>query len=349
MTLNKEKTLIYLNNNHKMEKFISTEISIEAFKVYQDSIGQEKFPMGKILSVSFDMLTQLLEAPKSSVGLQKAETSNTFYVLEEFLKKQVLLSAFMGIENEIPHLKSYMQFITMCANNKEHCTIWDLERFHNIIDEPMTRCRSEWLTADDYSEETLSEAEILELLESDKNNQDIVVQRIKATMQAQELTRKDLPEGMRKILEQAENKQMLGNYTNYYEINSVIDLLSACLQEIFSKKKCIWICEHCGRLFVIPHRKDTKYCDFPSPENPNRNCKEQVRLEKQLQRDKAKESAAIHKRIRTMYANKYGATSDELDTFLEDSANKRNLIKSGKLTEEEYVAWLKTFYVRKYK
>lgn len=350
MALKQGKTLIYINNNHQKESLIFSDLSIEIFNVYIDNRDREKFQMGQVLSVCFKILPRLLKNPKTTgIKLNDPYEQKSLKIIVDFLNKEVLASAHWGAENEVVHLKSFIQFITMCANNREHCTLWDLERFHNIIDEPMVRCRTAWNNIDDYSDVTLDENDILKLLEKDKERHKTIIGNIKANMKEDKETYKNLPPELQKILNQYKRTGMLGNNTNYYEIKSIIDLLSACLQEIFKADKCIAICEHCGRLFIPPHRRDTKYCSFPSPENSNRNCKEQVRLENQIKRDNAKESAKMHKIIRTMYANKYGETSGELNNFLNDSRDKRDLIKEGKLTEDEYVTWLKTFFVRKYK
>lgn len=350
MDLKQEKILIYMNTNHQKESLVVYNSLIEEFNPYKIIGNREKFKVGQILRGCVNMLSELLISPMTStLNFHNSEGNKTEKILAAFLNGEVKASAYVGLEHEIPHLKSYIQFINMCANNREHCTLWDLERFHNIIEEPMARCRSIWLNSDGCFDSPLEENEILELLVNDRKKHDVVIGRIKGSMKQNEATKKDLPEGLRKILDQYNEIGMLGNYTSYYEIKTVIDLLSACLQEVFKHNKCVALCEHCGRLFIPPHRKDTKYCDFPSPENPERNCKEQVRIEKQLQRDNAKESAKMHKSIRTMLSNKYGETSDELCKFIVDSSERRNLIKEGKLAEDEYVEWLKTFFVRKYK
>jgi len=253
-----------------------------------------------------------------------------------------------GFESSIPNICSLVEFIRCCSKNRKLCTINNLQKIHIMIEEPFNQCKSKWTNVYGCLDGALEESKIMKLLSTETTNEKII-KRLEEKLNTMDSETAERTKFVQDMLYMTRKSQEREYYTNYYEIKSIVDLLSACLQEIFKLNKCIAICEHCGRLFMPPHRSDTKYCSFPSPENPNKNCKEQVRLEKQLKRDNAKESAKMHKSIRTMLTNKYGSTSDELNEFKENSFKKRMQIKNGELTEEEYVEWLKTFFKRKYK
>jgi hypothetical protein len=115
-------------------------------------------------------------------------------------------------------------------------------------------------------------------------------------------------------------------------------------------------CENCGLLFVPLNRADTKYCDHPSPQNPTKTCKEQIKLEKQLIREskevirkKKSIAAMLSKRIDFAGSNQYDIENAEkkYNDFKNHSKEWAKKVRNGLAKEEDYSDWLDTFYMRR--
>ncbi|MDP4121020.1 MAG: hypothetical protein Q8876_08230 [Bacillota bacterium] len=132
-----------------------------------------------------------------------------------------------------------------------------------------------------------------------------------------------------------------------FKINDIIDLILASLQCIFEQNYVIGNCKYCRNLFVTHNQKRT-YCPEQVTNKKSKSCREEAKLKRQLENEK-KESIKLHKSLRTMFANKFDNTSLEYRNYIYDSEKWRAAIKACEATEEEYVEWLKGFYVRKYK
>ena len=96
------------------------------------------------------------------------------------------------------------------------------------------------------------------------------------------------------------------------QIESLSELLVFEGCRMKKNNKVIKVCENCDRYFIPPHRKDTIYCEAPSPQDPNRTCKQvgaNNKTKKKLQEDpqarryhtvRSKWNMAIH-REKTKY------------------------------------------------
>lgn len=129
-----------------------------------------------------------------------------------------------------------------------------------------------------------------------------------------------------------------------FDIHDIVDLVLASLQCIFEEGHIIRKCFHCGSLFVT-HRGNQKYC--PAFGNA-KNCYQSAKLQRQLEREKSG-SAKMDKSIRTMYILRYGGDSKEYRDYADKSRDWRRRIRAKEAIEEEYIAWLKTHYKRKYR
>lgn len=129
-----------------------------------------------------------------------------------------------------------------------------------------------------------------------------------------------------------------------FVIHDIVDLILASLQCIFEKGNIIKKCFYCGSLFVT-HKGNQEYC--PATAN-TKSCYQSAKLQRQLEKERSG-SVRLHKIIRTMYGTDYGTTSEIYRNFCKESQIWRNKIKAKEATEEEYVAWLKTKFRRKYR
>lgn len=129
-------------------------------------------------------------------------------------------------------------------------------------------------------------------------------------------------------------------FARQYRCETDIDYYIAVILEIIRQGKFIKQCEHCGRWFVTEKKTDEKYCKRTSPYNDKKTCAQVMRKIKEAQRikksplAKAKEQARNRANSRETYhpgaADEYKLLVSRWDT----------LYKSGRISEEEYIALL---------
>lgn len=143
------------------------------------------------------------------------------------------------------------------------------------------------------------------------------------------------------------SEDMLKEPVYVFDIHDIVDLILASLQCIFEEGYIIRKCFYCGDLFVI-HRANQKYCPTSVYTTAPKNCYQLAKEQRQLEKEKSG-SAQMDKSIRTMYATKFGTHSDEYNNYIEESSKWKKKVRAKKSTEEEFAAWLKTHYKRKYR
>ena len=87
------------------------------------------------------------------------------------------------------------------------------------------------------------------------------------------------------------------------QIRSPIQLLVFEMCRMQASNKLFKECANCGRIFVPETRNDTKYCPFPSPQSPEKTCKEIGAREAEKRRNQADpEIIVISKKINSLKA-----------------------------------------------
>lgn len=128
-----------------------------------------------------------------------------------------------------------------------------------------------------------------------------------------------------------------------YEIGDIVDLILASLSAVFSQGYSMGICRFCKTYFVS-YDKKRKYC-----ENLNQNiklgCYESAN-KKRISDKRASQSQRLYNSLREMYSRK---SEEEYENFKKESKEWNRKIRNNEASEEEYVAWLKSKYARKYK
>lgn len=128
-----------------------------------------------------------------------------------------------------------------------------------------------------------------------------------------------------------------------YEISDVLDLILASVSAVFSQGYSIGKCRFCENYFVF-YDKKRKYC-----ENLNKNikmgCYESAN-KKRIADKRASQSQRLYNSLREMYSRK---SEEEYENFKKESKEWNRKIRNNEASEEEYVAWLKSKYARKYK
>lgn len=135
--------------------------------------------------------------------------------------------------------------------------------------------------------------------------------------------------------------------------NIVEQLCTAELYHLVKGGRIIKRCVHCGKLFV-PNKADEKYCIRRSKEYPQKNCRQAAKLQKQLQRERSRESVRLYKSINTMLSrrakNAIPAEQEKalsaLFSFRDAAVIWKNRLKAGEAQESEYIVWLSSYKKR---
>ncbi len=78
----------------------------------------------------------------------------------------------------------------------------------------------------------------------------------------------------------------------YFRMDNLQAVLKTDLLRGFMKGHFPRQCEHCGRYFLMTKGYRTRFCDMPSPENPNRTCK-QMAYAKRREKEKPSEDPKV--------------------------------------------------------
>ncbi len=139
---------------------------------------------------------------------------------------------------------------------------------------------------------------------------------------------------------------------NIYVVNSISELMSASIQEIFKRNKHIKRCEYCGNFFVEQKHASERYCNLILGENRT-NCRQLAKRERQKRYDSdISYSKRLYNSLKTKYGRLVSGTDEfndkyenEYEQFKDDCKQFRKAIRDGKCTEKEYVLYLiKRYY-----
>lgn len=131
-----------------------------------------------------------------------------------------------------------------------------------------------------------------------------------------------------------------------YNVEYVEDLGAATLHHLIRHDLTLTQCRICGRYFVPRNRSDELYCEFPSPQNSEKTCKEYGSTH--LWYDKLSEDPAL-KLCRNIRSAKdmlvrrnpdISVYADNLDRFKSESAEWKRKYKNRDCTADEFISWL---------
>lgn len=125
--------------------------------------------------------------------------------------------------------------------------------------------------------------------------------------------------------------------------DTVYDLIDYHLRECLKREIKMRRCKNCGRLFAVIGHGGTEYCDRPA-DDKGRTCKEIGAFRVW---EKSKSTDEAFKVFRREYKKRFAwikaerITKDEFYDWSERAREKRDECDAGKLTLEEFEAWLK--------
>ena len=134
-----------------------------------------------------------------------------------------------------------------------------------------------------------------------------------------------------------------------YKIEKCTDLFDIYRQLIIENKLHIRKCENCGKYFIPESRSDEKYCSNPSPQNPNKTCKEYGAKKKYRDEIKSHPIKYEHNKTSQFYRMRINRTKNnqekekyekKFNTYKENFEKKKKQYNSGKLKENNFVEWI---------
>lgn len=138
-------------------------------------------------------------------------------------------------------------------------------------------------------------------------------------------------------------------YLTSYKIEKANDLLEVYRKLIIEKKICVKKCSNCGNFFITVSRTDEKYCSNPSPQNPNKTCKEYGAKKTYREEVKSLPIKYEHNKTSQFFRMRINRASNkmeikkytqEFDKYKENYQKKKKQYNSKKLREEEFINWI---------
>lgn len=140
---------------------------------------------------------------------------------------------------------------------------------------------------------------------------------------------------------------MDGELSSIFTIGNGISLFMFEVQhmlehEIYPKK-----CQNCGSYFVPTGRRDALYCNYPSPQNKEKTCKEigarATRAKKEKDDDATREYRRKYMRLKMAARRNPDSVEavEALDSFIQDAELWRIRVENGEASKAEYIDWLK--------
>ena len=108
-------------------------------------------------------------------------------------------------------------------------------------------------------------------------------------------------------------------------------------------------CKNCGNYFVPARRSDAKYCDYPSPQQKTKTCKE---IGAQIARANKEKNDAATKQYRKLYMQMKMASRrnpqqaelrERLHRLTSEAKAWRKEMMDGTKDTKEFLAWLESF------
>ena len=152
----------------------------------------------------------------------------------------------------------------------------------------------------------------------------------------------------RKILTDYISKNSIELFVTY-QIHTIKELLTISFIEILKNNLTINKCQNCGKYFIPESRSDEKYCNNPSPQNPDKTCKEYGAKKKYRDEIKSHPIKYEHNKTSQFYRMRINRTKNnqekekyekKFNAYKENFEKKKKQYNSGKLKENDFVEWI---------
>ena len=138
-------------------------------------------------------------------------------------------------------------------------------------------------------------------------------------------------------------------FESLYTVRSSISLILFELAQVINIGANIVRCKNCGYYFVPIGRADSVYCSYPIADNRDKTCKDVgariTRANKERSDIATKEYRKVYMRYKMKLSRGKKKPSDErkFRRLTTDVKEWRRKMKSGQVTTEEFMEWLKSF------
>lgn len=170
------------------------------------------------------------------------------------------------------------------------------------------------------------------------------------TLQSAPLTNLPTNGDLQKIALQLKKTANISPFT-IYEIKKLEDVALVCILHYSRYGYTIKKCKNCNKWFIPKTTKETKFCYRKDIEYTTMNCADAYKYKERLKRVANDEIYSLHKKVYNSLRNRMIRTKDiekekdaekHFNLFKEENQIKVNLLKQNKLSEEDYIIWLKS-------
>lgn len=154
-----------------------------------------------------------------------------------------------------------------------------------------------------------------------------------------------------------EKRKELMSIESIYEVNGFSDIALVSVLTVLQSKRTLVRCKQCG-CFFSPSRAGELYCNRVSLSSKKQTCKDAAKYEKQIAREKASESGKVYKVVSNSLSRRYRDERNEelkqfywneCEKFRTEAAKFKDSVKCGRRAEQEYIAFLDSYRLRKKK
>lgn len=140
-----------------------------------------------------------------------------------------------------------------------------------------------------------------------------------------------------------------GRFNSIYTIKSFISLLMFEAAHIIDNDVQVVKCKNCQKYFVPLKRSDTRYCNYPSPENPEKTCKEIGAQKAWANKEKTDDVTREYRKVYMRYKMTVKRHPDnkeaqqKLDRLTDGIREWRQKLEAGEASTADFMRWLEEF------
>ena len=138
-------------------------------------------------------------------------------------------------------------------------------------------------------------------------------------------------------------------FNSIYTIKSIISLFLFDTAHVLDSHIYPVKCKNCGEYFIPQKRSDTRYCNYPSPQNPEKTCKEigaqLTWAKKEKTDDVTREYRKVYMRLK-MKVNRHPDNQEairQLERLTSGIKEWRKKLENKEAETAEFMEWLKEF------
>ncbi len=140
-----------------------------------------------------------------------------------------------------------------------------------------------------------------------------------------------------------------GRINSLYTIKTLFSLLFFEVAHIMEKNVSIVECKNCGNYFVPLKRTDTKYCNYPAPDCPEKTCKEIGAQKAWADKERVDDVTQAYRKVYMRYkmrANRHPEDTEaqvRMEQLSEGIKTWRRKLASGEAEKDAFMQWLEVF------